>query len=105
MTEPVVVKKKARDVTPYHHSIWCTVMSGEPFANEICSRKWSENGKQIVFMLESFNFLFADPDEEIEVIETTSGMPAEVLERAAKEDVAKMRANIEEAEMTRMMAL
>ena len=70
--EPKQVKKRAIDVTPYQHSIWCVVGSGEPFANPIVLRKWSDKGDKIVFMLDSHNFLFAYPDEEIDVIESVT---------------------------------
>ena len=72
MSEPVQVKKRAIDVTPYEHGIWCSVEGGVPFVNTIVLRKWSEDGSQVVFMLDSHNFLFAKPDEEIEVVEASS---------------------------------
>jgi len=72
VSEPVQVKKRAIDVTPYEHGIWCSVEGGDPFVNTIVLRKWSEDGSQVVFMLDSHNFLFAKPDEEIEVVEASS---------------------------------
>lgn len=68
-TEPVQVLKRALDVTPYVHGIWCSVQDGKPFVNTIVLRKWSEDGEKVVFMLDSHNFLTAGPDEEIEVVE------------------------------------
>lgn len=69
MEEPVQVKKKAIDVTPLEHGIWCSIMDGKPFVNTIVLRKWTDDGKKIVFMLDSHNFISAEPDEEIEVVE------------------------------------
>jgi hypothetical protein len=67
--EPAQVRKRAIDVTPYEHAIWCSIGDGEPFANTIVLRKWSDDGTQVVFMLDSHNFLRARPDEEIDVVE------------------------------------
>lgn len=66
--EPTIIKKRAIDVTPYEHGIWCSIMDSEPFVNTVVIRKWSEDGSQITFMLDSHNFLFANPDEEIDVV-------------------------------------
>ncbi len=59
---------RAIDIVPYQYAIWCTVAGSQPFENEIVSRKWSEDGKRIWFMLESFNFYDADPTECVEVV-------------------------------------
>src|ERR1700675_1652924 len=72
-TCPPTVQVKAIDVKPMRYAQWCTVrgengLPGPPFANTIESRDWSEDGKQIVFMLGTHNFLFADPDQELELI-------------------------------------
>jgi hypothetical protein len=49
---PTTVKKRALDVTPYHHGIWCTCDDFEgAFVNEIVLRNWSEDGKQVVWKL------------------------------------------------------
>jgi hypothetical protein len=69
MTEPTIVHKRAIDVTPYRHALWCTVGGGEPFANTIVYRKWDEGGSAIVFMLDSHNFCAARPDELMGVVE------------------------------------
>lgn len=66
--EPTMVKKRAIDVTPYEHGIWCSIGDGEPFVNDIVMRRWSDDGTRITFMLDSHNFLFAEPDEEIAVV-------------------------------------
>jgi hypothetical protein len=91
--EPAQVRKRAIDVTPYEHSIWCSVEGCEPFANAIVLRRWQEDGSQIVFMLDSHNFLFAAPDEEIDVVE--NGTPfynADLQTKLLREDAEKMRA-------------
>jgi hypothetical protein len=67
--KPTQVQKRAIDVTPYVHAIWCSIEGGEPFANVIEHRSWSEDGEQVIFMLGTHNFLFAKPDELIDVIE------------------------------------
>jgi len=70
--EPTQIKKLAIDVTPYEHGIWCVVGTGDPFVNTIVSRKWSDDGSKIWFMLDSHNFMSAKPDELVEVVEHTS---------------------------------
>jgi len=92
-TEPVQVKKRAIDVTPYEHGIWCSVAGGNPFVNTIVLRKWSDDGSQVIFMLDSHNFLFAKPDEEIEVVEHTSTFyDAEFQAKRLAEDAKNMMA-------------
>lgn len=85
-TEPVQIEKRAIDITPYEHGVWCTVDGGKPFVNEIVHRKWSSDG-QVIFMLDSHNFIFADPEEMILVVETSSEFyTPEFLERVLKKD-------------------
>jgi len=71
MSEPVFITLRARDVKPYHYGLWSSV-GGDPFANCICSVKWSDDGAHLWFMLESHNFYKVEPDEEIEVVELTT---------------------------------
>ncbi len=71
-TEPIFLKIKAQEVKPYHYGLWTCIEDGEPFANCICSVKWSEDGKSLWFMLESHNFYKADPEEEIEVVDLSN---------------------------------
>lgn len=66
--EPQFQLVKARDVIPYHWALWCTVGDSKPFANVIVMARWSEDGKRIVFMLDTHNFDQADPDEELELV-------------------------------------
>lgn len=70
----VAVKMKAIDVKPNHWAIWCVHdEGGEPFVNPIGPRKWTDDGERICFMLDSFNFLKAAPDEELEVVPYLEG--------------------------------
>ena len=68
--ESKVLKKKAMDIVPNHYAIWCTIGDSDtPVLNPIVSRRWSEDGKKITFMLDSHNFMFKLPDEEVDVVE------------------------------------
>lgn len=89
--EPSQVRKRAIDVTPLTHAVWCSIEDGEPFANPIVLRRWSDDGKRIVFMLDSHNFLFAAPDEEIDVIETEPLYNAELTRKELALDAERMR--------------
>ena len=104
---PTIVKKRAIDVAPYHHSIWCSVGGSELFANEIVSRKWTDDEKRIVFMLDSFNFVFAEPDEMMDVVESkpSSWMSDELLAEQVKRDEEFVRLWTDRAQIERMMAL
>lgn len=91
MEEPPVVQKRALDVTPLTHGIWCTV--GEhpaPFVNAIVSRKWSDDGKFIWFMLDSHNFHRAEPDEMIHVVETPPFYGEKLMAECAVRDAEAM---------------
>lgn len=65
---PPTVMVKAIDVKPYRYAQWCSIGDGEPFANDIGPRRWSDDGEYIWFMLESYNFFKARPDEILELI-------------------------------------
>jgi hypothetical protein len=66
---PKFEKVKAIDVKPHRWALWCDQGEGsKPFANEISCRKWSDDGKRIIFMLDSFNFFNRDPEEVLELI-------------------------------------
>lgn len=73
MDEPTFVTVHARDLVPHKHAIWCTVGDcPEPFANEIVSVRWRDDG-QIGIMLDSHNFDRFDPDALVEcVVERTN---------------------------------
>ena len=66
---PDHIKVRAIDVEPYHWAVWCTVGDNpNPFCNAIVGRKWSEDGQKIWFMLDTHNFMDADPDEVLELV-------------------------------------
>ena len=67
--KPVVVQKKAIDLTPHFHALWCTVGGSEPMPVEIVLRSWSDSGELIQFMLDTHNFFSAEPDELVRVVE------------------------------------
>jgi len=68
--EPIIVTKKAIDVLPRFHGIYCTIEDSKPFVNTIVARRWEDDGR-ISFMLDSFNFYFRRPDEDMNVVELT----------------------------------
>ena len=90
MTEPTIVKKRAIDVTPYVHGIWCTVSGSKPFVNEIATRRWTADGAQIQIMLESHNFDCWKPEELVDVVEIESGMSPEQLAAFLADDAKRM---------------
>ena len=90
MEEPTIVQKKAIDVTPYYHGIWCSVDGSDPFVNDIMHRRWSDNGKEIVFGLDSHNFYFSEPEDMMDVVEIEPAASDDVLARALERDKAKM---------------
>lgn len=65
---PELVRMKAIDIQPHRWAVWCAVEDGKPFANEIVTRSWSEDGERIWFMLETHNTLKALPDELVDVV-------------------------------------
>ena len=67
MSEQDIIKKNAIDITPYEYLYPCILV--DKYAEiEIVSRKWSDDGNKIWFMLDTHNFVSAEPDEELEVI-------------------------------------
>lgn len=90
--EPPQVRKRALDVTPLEHGIWCSIEGGAPFVNTIVLRRWSEDGARVVFMLDSHNFYFAAPDEEIEVVERVEPLySGELLADCLRRDAEQMK--------------
>lgn len=59
---------RAVDVQPYRWGQWSSVGGSTPFLNQIVSKRWSENGDRIWFMLDSHNFMSAEPDEVLELV-------------------------------------
>jgi len=79
VNEPKQVTIKAIDVRPYRYAIWCTVGRSTPFANEIVSVTWSEDGEYLWFMLDSHNFHKVSPDDTISVVKVRSSYMSEAL--------------------------
>lgn len=92
MSEPNIIQKKAIDVTPYCHGMWCSFKDGEPFINTIVHRKWSEDGKSIWFGLDFHNFYNAEPEELVNVVEIDSEISADDLKKIIAKDT-KIMAN------------
>jgi hypothetical protein len=77
MAEPTVIQKRAIDVTPHNHALWCSVEGlnkGELFANTIEWRGWSEDG-DIVFGLDTHNGFARKPDDMMAVVEVAPSRP------------------------------
>jgi hypothetical protein len=89
MTEPKTVRIRATDVRPYRWALWCSVDGGEPFANPIEGRRWSEDGQHIWFMLDTHNFYKAAPDDEIELIPVVPSFSAELLADIEADDARR----------------
>lgn len=70
MTEPEEIEVLGIAVLPYQYAIWCSVGGGEPFANTIESRSWSDDGEHIWLMLGTHNFCKCRPDELLRVVAT-----------------------------------
>ena len=68
MSEPVFVSIRAADVKPYQYGVWSCVGGSPFFANAICTIRWSEDGKQLIFGLESHNFYFCDPEAVVDLV-------------------------------------
>jgi len=60
--------------------------------NQIVSRKWSDDGRRIIFMLETNQFLFARELEEIQVVEIDPGVGEELLGSIRAKDAERMGA-------------
>lgn len=65
---PTIIQVRAIDVKPNHYGIWCSIAGRKPFINPIVLRRWSEDGQQISFMLDSHNFQFCKWDEMMDVV-------------------------------------
>jgi hypothetical protein len=78
VTKPETVRVQARNVVPYRYALWCRIEGGKPFANEIVGKRPSDNGTHLWLMLDSHNFIKAEPDEWLELVPIatpkTSGM-------------------------------
>lgn len=104
MTEPVIVTKKAIDVVPELHGIWCSIENGEPFVNAIANRRWMDDGR-ISFMLESFNFYSARPDEDMAVVELPPSKYTSMNKLISDDEKFRSSAPMSDAEFARMWTL
>lgn len=83
---------RARDVVPHCWGLWSSVMDDKPFVNPICHVKWSEDGSRLWFMLESFNFYSATPDQMLDLVPIQPGKYIDMAAvRAEHADVIKAR--------------
>lgn len=92
MAEPTVIQKRAIDVTPHNHALWCSVEGlnkGEPFANTIEYRGWTEEG-DIVFGLDTHNGFTAKPDKMMAVVEVDPGVSAVLMADWLSADAERM---------------
>lgn len=90
VSEPTIVQKRAIDVTPHEHGIWCSIGDGQPFVNTIVLRRWYDDGTKISFMLDSHNFASAEPEELMSVVEIEYPYSAEHLADCLQKDAEKM---------------
>lgn len=90
MSEPIIVQKRAIDVTPYVHGIWCSVAGSEPFVTEIAFRTWTDDGEQIRVMLETHNFMRWEPNELVDVVEIVPGCSVRQLSIFLAQDAERM---------------
>lgn len=65
---PLTERVRAIDIRPGRFGMWTSIEGGDTFVNELCLRRWSEDKTRIVFMFDSHNFLYADPQEFLEVV-------------------------------------
>ncbi len=62
------VMVKAINIRPYMYSLPCQMPGKHFILNEICWRKWSDDGNRITFGLDTHNYLFAKAGEMVEVV-------------------------------------
>jgi len=105
--EPKIIQVKAIDVVPYLYGVWCTVGGGEPFVNGIDYVSWMEDGK-IGFGLDTHNFMDAEPDAMIDVVEIEfepGSWRAENRERHKKEHAAFVAKRLAPAKLKRKLEI
>jgi hypothetical protein len=102
--EPNIVQKRAIDVTPCFHGVWCTVAGGKPFVNVIEGRNWSDDGSKIVWILGSFNFDLNGPDDIVNVVEVVPWGTYHTREKEAVEHAEFCKRRVDNATLARMMA-
>lgn len=111
MSKPTIIQKRAIDVTPNDHGIYCTVANSDPFVNPIVSRRWSDDGSKINIMLDSHNFYSWGPEEMVDVVEIphqyagSPGLMAKCIEED-RERMAKRRfPPLKQARLLRLLVL
>jgi hypothetical protein len=63
------IKVRAIDIRPYQYALPCQLgKNGNHVLNEICIRRWRQDGEGLTFMMDSHNFFFANPHDLIEVV-------------------------------------
>lgn len=104
---PNLVAKRAIDVTPHEHGIWCSSAGGPPFVNEIALRKWTDDGTRISVMLDSHNFDSWEPDEMVKVVELGPPRFPELHAKWMRKDAERMakRPVVSESEPALVLAL
>ncbi len=83
------VKIKAIDITPYFYSMPCELPGDQFILNEMCCRRWSDNGDKIWWLLDTHNTFSAKPNDLVEVV-PTDYHSAGNLERWEAEDAERM---------------
>lgn len=89
-TDVKTTKVRALNVKPHRWAAWCSIEDSEPFANEIVLRRWSDDGTTIWFMLESHNFMKAEPHEELDLVPFDGGYSEAFLASTDAEDERRM---------------
>jgi len=89
--EPKIVNVRAIDAVPYKYAVWCSFEDGKPFANTIVLRAATDDGK-IRFMLDTHNFLWAYPNDMLDLVEQDPGHTPEFAAKLAADDARRMSA-------------
>ena len=90
MDDVKVIQKRAIDVTPHNHALWCSIEGEKPFCNTIEWRDWDEDGRDIVFGLDTHNGFSAPPDKMIGVVEVKPGVSQLLLDEWMARDARQM---------------
>lgn len=87
------VMVKAINIRPYMYSLPCAIGPKDKrifILNEMCCRGWTKDGR-IDWMLDTFNFFFAKPDEMVEIVPVPEGRYSkEYYDRVFADDVKRM---------------
>lgn len=88
--KPDTLPVLARDVVPYEWGLWCSVVTSKPFTNEIEAVRWSEDGTKLWFLLSSFNFYDAAPDDVLHLVPIKSAWRTPAAQAKTRMDHAQM---------------